>query len=136
MATGCSTRDRLLFPEDPGAGSEGPTSTIDVPSDDTTIVAGPNFFVTGLVEDATGIDTIYFDTEGGITSFQPVVDPGISFRFGLPLTTGGLAGTTITFRVYATDLSGIRGDTATRQVMIVASAGVGGADTSGRVTVR
>lgn len=119
VATGCSTRDRLLFPDDPDPNGDGPRSTIDVPAGDTTVAAGPNFFVTGLVQDPSGIDTIYFDTEGGLSSFPPEIDPGTSFRFGLPLTTNNLAGSTITVRIYATDRAGNRGDTAVRVVTIV-----------------
>ncbi|HWA16727.1 MAG TPA: hypothetical protein VG817_09845 [Gemmatimonadales bacterium] len=117
-AAGCATRDRLFFsgPDEPGG--EGPSSIIDVPLGDTTVPAGPTFSVTGLVTAPSGIDTIYFDTEGGLSSFLPEVHAGTSFRFGLPLTTTGLAGDTITVRVYATDNEGHRGDTATRRIAI------------------
>lgn len=118
VVTGCETRDRLLFPQDPGPGGIGPSSTIDVPSGDTTVTAGPNFIVTGLVSDPSGIDTIYFDTEGGLTSFPPEIDAGTSFRFGLPLTTNGLSGAAITLRIYATDGEGNRGDTAVRVITV------------------
>jgi hypothetical protein len=115
---GCETRDRLLF-SDPGApGGEGPSTIIDRPVADTTVTAGPAFSVTGLVTDESGIDTIYFDTEGGSSAFLPEVNAGTSFRFGLPLTTSGLAGDTILVRIYATDNDGNRGDTATRRIAI------------------
>lgn len=115
---GCETRDRLFFSEPPTGGGNGPVTVIDRPTADTTVSAGPAFSVTGLVTDSTGIDTIYFDTEGGASAFLPEVDAGTSFRFGLPLTTAGLAGDTITIRIYATDSDGNRGDTATRRIAI------------------
>lgn len=118
-AAGCSTRDRLTFPDDPGGpAGEGPTVIIDVPSADTTVPAGPNFFVTGLVQDRTGLDTVYYQTEGGLSSFPPSLGGGTSVRFGLPLTTNGLAGSIITVRVFATDRDGNRGDTAVRLVTV------------------
>lgn len=115
---GCETRDRLFFSDPDEPGGEGPSTIIDVPTADTTVSAGPAFSVTGLVTDPSGIDTIYFDTEGGVSAFLPEVDVGTSFRFGLPLSTNGLAGDTITVRVYATDSEGNRGDTATRRIAI------------------
>jgi hypothetical protein len=115
---GCETRDRLLFPGDPGGDIGGPVSTIDVPGSDTTVAAGPNFTVTGLVTDANGIDTIYFETVGGVSAFVPEVEVGTSFRFGLPITTNDLSGTVITIRVFATDADGNRGDTASRVLTV------------------
>lgn len=115
---GCDTRDRLTFPDDNGPGGIGPATTIAVPSSDTTVPAGPSFFVTGNVTDADGIDTVYFETDGGLSAFPPEIDPGTSFNFGLPLTTNGLSGTAITVRVFATDQSGNRGDTAMRIVTV------------------
>jgi hypothetical protein len=115
---GCETRDRLIFSDPQGPGGDGPSTLIDAPAADTTVAAGPAFFVTGLVTDGSGIDTIYFETEGGVSLFPPEIDAGTSFRFGLPLTTAGQAGDTITVRVYATDSEGNRGDTATRRVAI------------------
>ena len=115
---GCETRDRLIFSDPQAPGGEGPAPLIDVPAADTTVTAGPAYFVTGLVKDLSGIDTIYFDTEGGVSAFPPEIDAGTEFRFGLPLSTGGLAGDTIRVRVYATDREGHRGDTATRRIAI------------------
>lgn len=115
---GCETRDRLLFPDDPGPGIGGPVTTIDVPATDTTVAEGPNFTVTGLVTDGDGIDTIYFETVGGVSAFVPEVDAGTSFRFGLPITTNDLSGSVITIRVFATDTDGNRGDTATRVLTV------------------
>ena len=65
-----------------------------------------------------GIDTLYFETEGGASGFPPFTGGEDSVRFGLPLTTSGLAGDTITLRVFGTDRLGNRGDTATRRIAV------------------
>jgi hypothetical protein len=115
----CGTRDRLTFPgTGPGPVGAGPVTIIDDPGQDTTVSPGPTAFVSGTSTDPDGIDTLYFETVGGLTSFQPAIDAGTSFRFGLPLTTTGLSGQTITVRVFGTDALGNRGDTATRQVTV------------------
>jgi hypothetical protein len=115
---GCSTRDRLLFPSNGGTNQVGPSTVIDEPSADTTVTAGPGVFVNGRTLDEDGIDTIYVETEGGITAFPPFVRVQTPYRFGLPITTNGLAGATITVRVFGTDRLGNRGDTATRQITV------------------
>ncbi len=119
LGTACNTRDRLTFPgTGPGPVGDGPVTVIDQPGQDTTVTAGPGFFVNGLSTDQDGLDTVYFETVGGVTSFQPAIRPGTSLRFGLPLTTTGLSGQTITVRVFGTDVLGNRGDTAIRQVTV------------------
>jgi hypothetical protein len=117
LALACNTRDRLTFPN-PGGGGVGPSSVIDRPGVDTTVSAGPDFLVTGYTADPNGLDTVYFETVGGVTSFQPFIGGGDSLRFGLPLTTLGQSGQTILVRVFGTDRQGIRGDTAIRQVTV------------------
>ncbi|HSB53330.1 MAG TPA: hypothetical protein VLD58_03205 [Gemmatimonadales bacterium] len=115
----CNTRDRPTFPTGGGGGdSTGPVTTIDEPGQDTTVTAGPGVFVNGRSTDADGLDTVYVETEGGVTTFSPFVRPSSPFRFGLPITTNGLAGHTITVRIFATDRNGNRGDTATRQLTV------------------
>ena len=119
LGSGCSTRDRLTFPgTGPGPVGDGPVTVIDDPGQDTTVLAGPAQFVSGTSTDPDGIDTLYFETVGGLTSFQPAIHAGTFFRFGLPLTTTGLSGQTITVRVFGTDALGNRGDTAMRQVTV------------------
>ncbi|HEU5154045.1 MAG TPA: hypothetical protein VFU03_04910 [Gemmatimonadales bacterium] len=116
---GCNERDRIFFPSPPsGPFVGGPTVTIDRPSVDTTITAGPGFFVTGRVVDVDGIDTVYFETEGGVSAFPPFIANSDSVRFGLPITTGGLSGSTITVRVFGVDVLGFHGDTAIRHLTI------------------
>ena len=115
----CSTRDRLTFPgTGPGPVGDGPVTVIDDPGQDTTVSPGPAAFVSGTSTDPDGIDTLYFETVGGLTSFQPAIHAGTAFRFGLPLTTTVLSGQTITVRVFGTDALGNRGDTAMRQVTV------------------
>ena len=118
MLLGCLTRDRLTFPDPVGPGVDGPRTVIDVPAADTTVTAGPGYVVTGFSTDADGIDTLYFETVGGISAFPPFTGGDDSVRFGLPLTTSGLAGDTITLRVFGTDRLGNRGDTATRRIAV------------------
>jgi len=116
---GCNERDRIFFPTPPtGPSAGGPTSTIDRPSVDTTVTAGPSFFVNGRVGDADGVDTVYFETEGGVSAFPPFIANSDTVRFGLPITTNGLSGAVITIRVFGVDVLGMRGDTAIRHVTI------------------
>lgn len=118
-AVGCSERDRETFPTIPsGPSVGGPSTTIDRPKADTTITAGPVFFVSGRTGDSDGVDTVYFETEGGVSGFPPFVASSDTVRFGLPITTNGLSGSTITVRVFGVDRLGTHGDTATRQLMI------------------
>jgi hypothetical protein len=112
----CDTRDRLTFP---GPSGRGPQTDIDRPNADTTVSADSAFFlVLGTSVDADGVDTLYAEAVGGLTTFPPQVFGQDSVRFGLPLTTGNLAGDTITVRVFATDLLGNRGDTAIRRIAV------------------
>ena len=115
---GCNTRDRLTFPGGGGTDQVGPSTIIDEPSRDTTVIAGPGVFVNGRTVDDAGIDTVYFETEGGITSFAPFIGGGTSVRFGLPITTNQQSGETITVRVFGTDRLGNRGDTAIRRITV------------------
>lgn len=113
---GCNERDRLTFPALDG---EGPQSTILDPSQDTTVAAGPFAQVFGRVIDSDGIDTVYFEVTGGGASFQPFVANGDdTVRFTLPLATAGFGGVTMTVMVFGTDIGGVRGDTAVRQVTV------------------
>jgi hypothetical protein len=117
VASGCDTRDRLTFPT-PGTPGTGPETVIEQPAGDTTVAAGPGFFVTGFTRDADGLDTVYFETEGGVSQFPPFAPDADSIRFALPLTTQGQSGQVIVVRVFGTDRLGVRGDTATRQVAV------------------
>src|SRR5262245_18934776 len=117
LILGCSERDRLTFPT--SVDGLGPAATITDPGQDTTVVAGPNALVSGLVVDQDGIDTVYFDVQGGVTSFSPFVANGDdTVTFQLPITTNGLSGNTITVAVSGVNLAGITGDTALRQITI------------------
>jgi hypothetical protein len=117
MLVGCGVRERLTAPGT-GPVGVGPTTVIDRPTVDTTVAAGPDYVVTGFSKDPDGVDTLYFRTEGGVTSFQPYTGGGDSVRFGLPLTTIRQSGQIITVRVFATDGQGNRGDTAIRRVTV------------------
>ena len=114
---GCNTRDRLIFTTPPPPGS-GPRTIIDRPSQDTTVTAGPDFLVSGFSRDSDGVDTIYSEMQGGVSQFPPIVAGADSFRFGLPLTTTGQSGETITVRVFGVDRLGALGDTAVRRITV------------------
>ncbi len=116
--SGCGTRDRLIFPGT-GPSGAGPHTVIDRPLGDITVSGdSATYFVTGYSTDPDGLDSVYFETVGGLSSFQPEVVSRDSLRFGLPLTTGGLAGDTILLRFFATDRLGNRGDTAIRRIAV------------------
>jgi hypothetical protein len=115
---GCATRDRPDFAPGNGPDQIGPSTTIDSPTQDTTVTAGPAVQVSGRTLDQDGIDTIYAQTEGGVSAFLPETNAGTTFRFGYPITTNNLAGHVITIRIFGTDRLGNRGDTATRRITV------------------
>lgn len=119
LAAGCNERDRLTFPN-PGDGI-GPVTTIDQPNgSDTTVSAGPDFFVNGRTIDPDGVDTVYFLVTGGNQSFQPFrpEPPADTVRFGLPITTTGHAGDTIRVQVHGVDAQGNQGAASSRQIVV------------------
>lgn len=122
----CEERERIgTGPDDGGGGTggdgEGPVTTIRAPGvEDTTVTAGPGVFVAGVVTDDTGLDSVYFDVSGGVTTFQPVNEDGSrTLNFALPITTNGQQGQLITVEVYGVDLAGNRGERATRRIAVV-----------------
>ena len=118
----CDDRERVTAPgPGPGGGGDeqGPVVTITVPAGDTTVDAGPAVFVVGRVSDPDGVDSLYVESEGGVTNFPPFNhDGGIVMTFGLPFTTNGLSGTAFTVRIFAVDQGGERGDTAQRTITV------------------
>jgi hypothetical protein len=119
LATACEERDRLTFPT-PSDGI-GPVTTIDQPnSSDTTVDAGPDFFVNGRTIDPDGVDTVYFLVTGGSQNFQPFRPnpPADTVRFGLPITTLGHDGDTILVQIHGVDSQGNRGPPSTRRINV------------------
>ena len=119
LAAACQERDRLTFP-DPGDGI-GPVTMIDQPHmNDTTVDAGADFLVEGRTVDLDGVDTVYFLVTGGNQNFHPFrpSPPTDTVRWGLPLSTSGRSGSTITVQVYGVDLPGSQGAPSTRQVTV------------------
>ena len=115
----CGERARLIF--EPPSDGTGPDTTIDDPvTADTRGTAGPMFDVSGRSADADGVDTVYFDLVGADEQFAPHVPENFTdtVRFSLPISTANKAGDTVLVLIYATDLLGIRGDTATRRLLI------------------
>jgi hypothetical protein len=119
LAAACQERDRLTFP-DPGDGI-GPVTMIDQPNgSDTTVDAGADFVVTGRTVDRDGVDTVYFLVIGGNQNFNPFRPSPTTdtVRWGLPLSTTGRAGSTITVQVHGVDIQGNQGAPSTRQVIV------------------
>jgi hypothetical protein len=118
LAAACEERNRLTFP-DPDDGI-GPITTIEQPSaNDTTVDAGPDFLVSGLTADPDGVDTVYFLVIGGNQPGpyrpSPVAD---TVFFGLPVSTSGRSGETLTVEIYGVDSQGNQGAHATRQITV------------------
>ncbi len=120
----CEDRERIGTGPDNGnggTGDEGPVTTIHAPgAEDTTVSAGPGLFVAGVVTDDTGLDSVYFDVTGGVTTFEPLDQHGSrTLNFAVPITTNGQQGELITVEVYGVDLDGNRGNRATRRITVV-----------------
>ena len=116
---GCDERERLTFPS-PSDGV-GPITMIDQPNGaDTTVPAGPEFFVNGRTIDPDGVDTVYFFVTGGNQNFQPFVPrpPSDTVRFGLPLTTTGHSGDTMLVQIHGVDSEGNHGGTSIREIVV------------------
>jgi hypothetical protein len=116
---GCNERDRLTFP-DPGDGL-GPVTTIDRPNgSDTTVNAGADFLVNGRTIDPDGVDSVYFLVTGGNQNFQPLRSnpPADTVRFGIPITTFGHAGDTITVEIHGVDTQGNQGAPSSREIVV------------------
>lgn len=119
----CEDRERIgTGPDGGGSGGagEGPVTTIRSPGvEDTTVTAGPGVFVAGQVTDVTGLDSVYFQVSGGVTTFPPVNEDGSrTLSFALPITTNGQQGQLIIVEIYGVDLAGNRGERATRRITV------------------
>jgi Bacterial Ig domain len=113
----CSARDRLTFPS--SNDGLGPAVTITDPGQDTTVTAGPAALIAGRVVDSDGIDTVYFDVQGGSHGFPPLQAHGAdTVTFSLPVSTNGLSGSTIVIAISAVNLAAIHGDTVSRAVTV------------------
>ena len=119
VLTGCEERDRLTFPSNEPVNGQGPVTVIDNPSEDTTLTEGDPFVLSGRSLDATGVDTVYFDIEGGSASYSPLSGGGQdTVRFGLVISTIGNSGQTITVTAQAVDLAANQGGVAIRRLTI------------------
>jgi hypothetical protein len=119
LAAACEERDRLTFP-DPGDGI-GPVTTIDQPEGaDTTVDAGDDLLINGRTTDPDGVDTVYFLVIGGNQSFPPYrpSPPGVMVTWGLPLSTVGRSGSTMTVQIHGVDMRGNQGAPSTRQIIV------------------
>jgi hypothetical protein len=118
LATGCAERDRLTFPNQ--SDGIGPVTLVDQPGgSDTTVDAGPTFFVNGRSIDPDGVDTVYFLVTGGNQGFPPLHPSSRTdtVRFGVPISTSGRSGQAVELQVYGVDRQGNQGGPATRQII-------------------
>ena len=118
-AAACQARERITFP-DPSDGI-GPVTSFDQPNgSDTTVTAGADVVVQGRTVDPDGVDTVYFLVVGGNQNFGPFVPrpPTDTVRWGLPLSTTGRSGSTMTVQIYGVDRQGNQGGPSTRQVIV------------------
>lgn len=119
LLLGCEERSRLTFESNGPDDTTGPVATIDEPAADTVIFEGAPFILGGRVIDPGGVDTVYVDIEGSDHSLLPLPGGGRdTVRFGVPITTLGQAGRTVTVQVFGVDLFGNRGDRVLRQFLI------------------
>jgi hypothetical protein len=120
LLLGCGERERLTFPSnEPGGDEEGPVTTIDVPSVDSTLTEGDFFVLGGRSVDPNGVDTVYFEVVGTGQAFLPLSGGGEdTVAFGIPIPTIGLSGTTVLVRVRAVDVLGNPGAATGRQLQI------------------
>ena len=121
LTAGCSERDRLTFPTPPSPDGVGPVTVIDRPNvSDTTVDAGPNFFVNGRTIDPDGVETVVFLVTGGSDNVQPFNPnpPEDTVRFGLPITTFNNVGDTILVEVHGIDQEGNVGPTVSRRIVV------------------
>lgn len=117
--TGCQERERLTFPNE--SDGIGPVTLIDQPGAiDTSVNAGPQFFVNGRTIDTNGVDTVYFLVGNGNQGFPPFIPspPTDTVRFGLPISTSGHSGDTIQVEIHGVDSEGNQGGPATRRIFV------------------
>ncbi|MFL5403116.1 MAG: hypothetical protein ACJ8BF_09910 [Gemmatimonadales bacterium] len=118
LAAGCEERDRLTFPS-PDDGI-GPITTIEQPNaSDTTVDAGPDFLVSGRTVDPDGVTTVYFLVIGGNQPGPYRPSPAAdTVWFGLPVSTVGRSGETLTVEIYGVDSQGNEGAHSVRQIVV------------------
>lgn len=113
---GCATRDRITYPPPV---ETTPRSRITVPPTDATVPeSAGNLVMVAVFEAPLGLDTIYAEDTVSGSVFPPVVGAESPATVGYPFSTTGRSGDTIVLRVFATDLTGQRSDTAFRRVAI------------------
>ena len=72
-----------------------------------------------MVTDAGGVDTVYVDLEGADHELHPLQGEGRdTVLVGIPITTAGSHGVTVTVQVFGVDLAGNRGQRAIRKLTI------------------
>ena len=118
LVAGCNERERLTFPTH--TEDVGPITTIDQPSvQDTTVDQGADFVVSGRTIDPEGVDTVYFLVIGGNQPgpYRPSAVTDTVF-WGVPISTSGRSGQTLTVEVYGVDREGNQGAHSTREIRV------------------
>lgn len=117
LLAGCSERDRLTFPTAPDGA--GPVTSIDQPSRaDTVVRAGPQFVLSGRTVDPDGVYLVNFLVVGGSDNTPPFRGGADTVRFGLPISTAGHTGDTLSIEIYGVDSLGNRGGSAFRRIFV------------------
>jgi hypothetical protein len=119
LLIGCDERERPTFGPDPGEDDVGPTSQINPPSTDTTLLEGDPFVIGARSVDSSGVDSVYIQVEGANLSYLPLdADGRDTLNFAISLPTQGFSGRTITIGVFGVDVIGNVGPTVTRRLTI------------------
>ena len=119
LLLGCEERSRLTFESNGPEDTTGPVASIDKPAADSVIFEGQPFMLGARVIDPSGVDTDYVDLEGSDHTLLPLEGGGRdTVRIGVPITTAGQAGQTVTVQIFGVDLFGNRGARAIRRLQI------------------
>lgn len=118
LLLGCDERERLIFETDP-EDRLGPTSSINPPSQDTTLTEGDPFVIGARTVDTSGVDSVFIEVDGADLSYLPIDADGVdTLNFAFTLPTLSLGGRTITVAVHGVDVIGNVGLTVSRRLTI------------------
>jgi hypothetical protein len=115
----CGDRPRITFQSDDDV---GPTTTIQVPAQDTSATDGTFVLITGFSADEDGVDSVFFETEGTPERFPTFIVPASERRdtvtWSIQVSTRLLQGNVISIFANATDPLGNIGTAAVRRILV------------------